>query len=319
MKNVLFSVLLGVSGWSFCQTAADSDQLTSRERRVAITIDDVPNTRSAEEFNNQSKLLEELDRKAVPVTIFINEKLIYRGDSIVNKTILEQWMNRSYVTPGNHTYLHSRYSDVGYDAFSKDILKGEKLTRSLASKQGKELRYFRFPFNDLGKDSAQHVQMQQFLSNNNYISTPFTVETSDWMFGALYEMSLNDGDTTRAMELGEMYVEETIKSFRFFDSLMIAKYGRRIDQIYLCHDNRLNEDYLARLIDRLDAEGYAFISLDEAMKDEVYDQEDTYWKKWGISWCYRWMNATDRKQAMMSEPNLGGIEEIYLNEVNKKQ
>jgi len=34
---------------------------------------------------------------------------------------------------------------------------------------------------------------------------------------------------------------------------------------------------------------YKIISFEEALQDVVYQQKDTYYKKWGISWVYRWM------------------------------
>lgn len=288
--------------------------LKQSKKRVAITIDDVPNTRNFKKNNFQSELLSELDQLLIPVTIFINEGRVCRDDSTKNKELLESWIGKSYVTPANHTYAHSRYSQSGFDAFTADIIKGERLSKELALKYNKDLNYFRFPFNDLGKDSTQHVQIEAFLKDRAYISTPFTIETSDWMFNALYRKHLKEGNGELATQIGEMYVEETVRSFAFFDSLTKQEYGRNVDQIYLCHDNQLNEDYLTILIDRLREEGYEFISLDEAMTDMVFSQEDTYWKKWGISWCYRWMTKETRKKWMHLEPDLGGIEEMYLKE-----
>ncbi|PIE86636.1 MAG: polysaccharide deacetylase [Bacteroidetes bacterium] len=288
------------------------------KKRVAITIDDVPNTRSFEENGYQSKLLHLLDSAKVPVTIFINEGKLDYGKKRKNVKLLEDWIERPFVTPANHTFGHSRYSAVGFDEFVEDIENGEELTASLAAKHNKNLRYFRFPYNDLGKDSAQQVQMQKFLSDNHYISTPFTIETSDWMFSAVYDRYLEKGDKEKAKEIGRMYVAETIRTFAFFDSLMRHQYGRSVNQIYLCHDNKLNEDYLSELLLGLEMEGYAFIDLDEAMRDEVYHQEDNYWKKWGISWCYRWMKPSERRSTMMKEPNLGGIEDRYHKEMEEK-
>lgn len=292
--------------------------LKQERKRVAITIDDVPNTRTFKNNSYQSKLLKRLDSLVIPVTIFINEGRIYKGDSTKNKELLEDWIKRSYVTPANHTFGHSRYSEVGYETFAEDVLKGERLSRQLSEEANKGLRYFRFPYNDLGKDSTQHEQIHKFLEENEYISTPFTVETSDWMFNALYRKYLKEDKLAEAEEIGKMYVDETVRTFAFFDSLLWNTYGRNVDQIYLCHDNRLNEDYLPKLIDRLEKDGYDFISLDEAMEDQVYHQPDSYWKKWGISWCYRWMNSEERKAAMKVEPNLGGIEQRYMEETREK-
>ncbi|MGK7395311.1 MAG: polysaccharide deacetylase family protein, partial [Candidatus Cyclobacteriaceae bacterium M3_2C_046] len=52
-------------------------------QQVAITIDDVPNTRVYEENHFQSRLLQKLDSLNIPVTIFINESLIYRPGATV--------------------------------------------------------------------------------------------------------------------------------------------------------------------------------------------------------------------------------------------
>lgn len=289
-------------------------KLKPKARRVAITIDDVPNTRTFTNNNFSSKLLQELDSLSIPITIFINEGLIFRKDSVKNKELFDNWMKRSYVTPGNHTYSHFRYSEVGYNSFTEDVLKGEILSQEMAAKHGKDLKYFRFPYNDLGTDSSEHAQILNFLDDHNYVLTPFTIETSDWMFNSIYKKYLKIGDSVKAREIGQMYVDETIRSFAFFDSLTQHQNGRNVDQIYLCHDNRLNEDYLPELIERLRVEGYDFISLNDALKDPIYEKENSYWKKWGITWCYRWMTSAERKRWMNLEPNLGGIEGIFQNE-----
>ena len=289
--------------------------------RVAITIDDVPNTRNFQRNNFQSKLMMALDSIEIPVTIFVNERLVYQGDSVKNKQLLEDWVSRSKVTLANHTYAHSRYSEVGLELFSADVLLGERLSRGLSQKYEKELKYFRFPYNDLGKDSIEHTEILRFLHEHNYISTPFTIETSDWMFNAVYEYYLNRGDTVMMKKIGEMYITETVKHFAYFDSLTVSQYNRKVDHIYLCHDNRLNEDYFSALVTRLKQNNCEFISLQTALLDEIYQQDDAYWKKWGISWCYRWMMPTDRKKAMLNEPTLGGIEEIYqdLNPILERE
>lgn len=52
--------------------------------------------------------------------------------------------------------------------------------------------------------------------------------------------------------------------------------------------------------------------LTKSMKDAVYKQDTFYYKKWGISWLYRWMNdSSGRKKAMQNEPDLNEIYELY--------
>lgn len=91
---------------------------------VSITIDDVPNTIKYQKDNFESKLMNKLDSLKIPVTVFVNEELLNKGVSFDNNhELLEKWAKRDYVTIGNHTLGHSRYSDVGYDLFFRILKK----------------------------------------------------------------------------------------------------------------------------------------------------------------------------------------------------
>jgi hypothetical protein len=115
------------------------------------------------------------------------------------------------------------------------------------------------------------------------------VESADWMFNYIYEYYLDKKDTARALEIGDSYIAKSIEYFNFFDSLALKIYGRPINQIYLCHDSKLNADYLPVLVNELKKKKYKMISFGEALQDPVYQQKDNYYKKWGITWVYRWM------------------------------
>jgi len=290
-------------------------------QNISITIDDVPNTRKFQKDNFHAELLDKLDSLSIPITVFINEGLIYKTDSIKkNLDLLSKWGKKEYITLGNHTYNHSRYSDVGLDSFKIDIEKGTYLTKKIAQKHNKSLRYFRFPYNDLGKDSIQHEQIDSLLQIKKYISSPFTVESSDWMFNYVYEYYLNKLDFENASKIGNLYVQKTLDYIKFFELLSINKYGRKINQIYLCHDNPLNADYLLEIINHLKTQNYQFISFDETLKDEVYKQEYQYYRKWGVSWFYRWMpTQKERVKWMKKEPNIDYIYDLYNELVNKSK
>lgn len=306
-KIFLFLLFFGASTFANAQS------------KIAITIDDVPSTRKFERRNFQTPFLNQLDSLGIPATIFINEGTLYNTDYVSkNFDLLNRWIESEYITPGNHTFSHLRYSAVGYKKFVADIEKGEAITRELAKKHGKSLKYFRFPYNDLGADSLQQVQIQTYLNEKGYVSTPFTVESSDWVFNALYEHYLKKNDLLKAKEIANEYINTTLACFSYFDSLAIARYNRPIHQIYLCHDNSLNADYFSILVEKLKERGHTFITLDEAMQDKVYQQKNNYSKKWGISWFYRWMNdETEMKKLMRAEPDISDIYERYQKIQNR--
>ena len=67
----------------------------------------------------------------------------------------------------------------------------------------------------------------------------------------------------------------------------------------MLHANSLNADYLDEMIRMFQNRKYKFISLDEALKDPAYQQEEATVKK-GLSWIHRWMLAKGLE--VMEEP-----------------
>ena len=304
----------------FCLFMGSICHLHAQERSVSITIDDVPNVKLYHQSGRTFSLLTKLDSLRIPVAIFINEyNLNQTKDFAGNKALLSQWISRPGITAGNHSYAHMNYADVGYDVFSEDIIKGEKVTRELAKKFHKPLKYFRFPFNSLGNDSLQYKKMADFLKSKGYLNTPYTVESEDWMYDVLYNDALTRHDVANAESIGEQYTEMTIKLFDHFDSLAIAIYGRPVKQIYLCHDNLLNARYLDGIVNRLKTKGYGLISLDEALTDPVYKSKEYYYGRAGFSWIYRYVGDPAIRKAMMrKEPVNLPAQKAYEELSNKR-
>ncbi len=290
------------------------------QKKVHISIDDAPNTRLYKHLGYKSVLLDKLDSLQVPVSVFLNEGKIYQHDSVVaNFALLERWIQRSYTELGNHTFSHSRSSKAGPNAYAADVKKGEAITKELVKYYDKELKYFRFTFNDLGKDSLQQAQIAHLLDSMNYIITPFTIESSDYMFNDLYRHYLREGNKLKADSIGMAYVEKTLDYFIHFEQVATDQYGRDVNQIYLCHDSHLNADYLDVIIKKLRDRGYEFITLEETLKDPVYSQTNHYHKHWGVSWFYRWMkDHKERIKLMKQEPDLMEYFKVF-QELQKKK
>ncbi|KAA0989754.1 polysaccharide deacetylase family protein [Dyadobacter aurulentus] len=282
------------------------------QKSVSITIDDVPNVHIVEK-DGSSRLLKRLDSLHIPVAIFINEaNLMQTASSKENELLLKTWLLKDFITPGNHSYSHPNYGDVGFAVFSEEVIKGEKLTLEILKSTGKKLEYFRFPFNAMGKDSLAHVQMQEFLGKKAYQSTPFTVESEDWMYNQLYEKALEKGNKLLADSIGDQYVAASMKLFAYMDTISAAMFGRELKHIYLCHDNRLNTDYLPELVQALKEQNYKMISLKEAIADPAYQSVNYYYGNAGFSWLYRWMkDPVKRRAAMRAEPTNPGIQRAY--------
>ena len=271
------------------------------QKQVAITIDDIPNVEIFSRNKFSSSLLNIINALELPVAIFINEGNVYKNEFVAeNKKGLSKWLNSDYVTAGNHGYSHLNYADTTLAAFEEDIKKGSLITRE---ELGKNPRYFRFPFNSMGNDSVAHQQIKTFLKKNKYINTPFTIESEDWVFSTAYEAALKNNDLAKAQQIGKLYLSYTIALFEYFEKISLDTYGRNIRHIYLCHDNQLNADYMIELIKRLTQRGYSYITLDEALKDKIYQSKEYYNGRFGFSWIYRWeKDPVKRKTLMKQEP-----------------
>ena len=152
----------------------------AQQKEVAITIDDLPNVMIFKRNNFSSRLLEELSKNNIPTTIFINEQNIYHNEvTTKNFAGLIAWLKNKNITAGNHSYSHLNYADVSAEAFKEDVVKGEIITRETLKQMNLSLKYFRFPYNSLGKDSVAHREMKIFLHQKGYVIAPFTVESED--------------------------------------------------------------------------------------------------------------------------------------------
>ncbi|HMQ08870.1 MAG TPA: polysaccharide deacetylase family protein [Saprospiraceae bacterium] len=106
----------------FCVISLISTSVSAQQKSISITIDDVPNTSKYEKKNFSATLLDVLDSLKIPFTIFINESKIAQNNfEDANKQLLKKWIKNDQSLVGNHTYNHSRYSEVGFDSFVNDL------------------------------------------------------------------------------------------------------------------------------------------------------------------------------------------------------
>jgi hypothetical protein len=87
--------------------------------------------------------------------------------------------------------------------------------------------------------------------------------------------------------------------YDYFERQSMELFGREVPQILLLHANALNADCLPALLAQLKNRGYAFISLEEALKDPAYALPDGYFGRAGISWLHRWCFALGGKHLLL--------------------
>lgn len=286
----------------------------SQNKYVAITMDDMPfhavnKSLSINEIKRiNDAILQQITQSKTPVAAFINGDGCWsREQTDLRLTILKSWLDHPLIISGSHTWQHLNAANESLDRFKEDVISNEYLLKPLSKDS---LHYFRFPYNALGQDSISQKERADFLTQRGYTIAPFTIESADYLFNAMYVNELTKGDKMRADSIAKNYIKFTVDLFRYFETLSQELYARNICHIYLCHANQLHADYYYQLIQVLKAEGYQFITLDAALKDDAYKQPLNYYKKFGVSWMYRWMkDPKERKKYMMKEPEVN--EKLY--------
>lgn len=273
---------------------------------IAVTIDDLPLNIASRVSNNEmriiiERLLEKIKQEKTPVTAFVNEnKLEVNGNRDPERvTILKSWLDAG-VDLGNHTYSHKSQNQIPVSEAKEDILKGERTIKELLAAQNKKPEYFRHPFLHTGMDSVTRSTIYQFLDSLQYTVAPVTIDNAEWIFSSAFDKAYSKNDSALMVSVGEEYLSYMQSELRYFEWMSDTLFGRQIPQILLIHSNRLNSFYYSALCEVIRSEGYTFISMEDALKDEAYQSRNTFYGGGGISWLERWAITRDYRGEFFS-------------------
>ena len=272
------------------------------QNKIAVTIDDLPLQRIGSYNKEQygaltKKLLANLSSQKVPVIGFVNEgKLITNDKPDESKVaLLKQWLDAGFEL-GNHSFSHKSANEISINEYTKDILRGEPITKKLLAEHGISMRYFRHPFLHTGTSLEVKKEIENFLTKRGYTIAPITFDNSEWIYAAAYDKAIKEKNELIMNKIGEDYLSYMKLKLEYWESQSIALFGRNISQTLLIHANSLNAEYFDDLCNMMREKKYEFIALDEALKDEAYKSPDTFIKINGISWIHRWAITQGKKK-----------------------
>lgn len=297
----------------FLMAATLSANSQEINREVAVTFDDLPTVNLADSslgyrIAATHRLLRAFKERDIPVTGFVNEVQLYEDGELQDERVglLRQWLDAG-MNLGNHSYSHPDLHRVSLEAFTADVLQGEKITRRLLEEHGGALTYFRHPYLHTGTDLETRRNFETFLSEHGYRVAPVSIDNSEWIFARAYMIARQASDEPLAARIGADYVDYMLEMFTFYEDQSRQLFDRNIAHVLLLHANELNADWFGALADRLAAIGYHFIGLDQALQDPAYASEDTYTGPGGITWIHRWAITQQLDPAMFrGEPATPG-------------
>jgi peptidoglycan/xylan/chitin deacetylase (PgdA/CDA1 family) len=290
-----------------CATALSYHSLYA-QKKISITIDDLPAATtdgSIERWTHiTSSVLKALRQHRAPAIGFVNEgKLTLDGKvSRDRERLLRQWHDQGFEL-GNHTWSHIEYNNHTTAEEEADLLKGEVFIDELYRDVPGRIKYFRHPYLHLGDTQEKKDALAAVLKKHHYTEAPVTIDNSDWIFARAYDIALDKQDTAMQRKLRSDYVPYMISKVNYFESQARALFNRDISHILLMHANTINAACLSDLLSALEATGFAFVTLAEALKDPAYDTPDNFVGRAGISWIHRWVITQQKPKSFFgSEP-----------------
>lgn len=293
--------------------AAESRSAAPPSRTLAVTVDDLPANPAGSLARDPAtwaamtrQLLATLEARKIPAVGFVNEgKLEVAGEDAVARAarvaVLRLWTEAG-LELGNHTYSHRSLNRERLAEFEADVVRGEPVTRALLAERGRTLRWFRHPFLQVGLELDKRRAFERFLAERGYTVAPVTVDNDEWIFAAIYADALRRGDRAGAERIAAEYLRYMDEVFAFVEEVSRNLLGREIPQVLLIHANALNADHLDALAERIEARGYRYVTLEEALADPAYALPDDYVGAWGISWLHHWEVTQGRKRSPSPDP-----------------
>lgn len=284
--------------------------LFGQSKQVCFTFDDLPVvnysiTDTVYQKDLIDKLVVSLVRNKIPAIGFVNEIKLYDND-VINRfqlELLNSWVDNG-LDLGNHTYSHPDYNSVSFEDFTRDLIKGETITRNILNSKGRSVRYFRHPFLHTGNTKARADSLNDFLFKKGYLVAPVTIDNEDYLFASAYYKAGRKNDKELMSQIGHDYITYMEKKLKYFEREADSLFGRNINQILLLHVSSLNSDYIDSLAVMFKKNNYVFVNMDKALEDKVYQTEITRFGNWGISWIDRWALSMGKKGSFFKDEPL---------------
>jgi peptidoglycan/xylan/chitin deacetylase (PgdA/CDA1 family) len=246
------------------------------EVRLAVTVDDLPVhgdlPKGTTRLSIARGMIETLRRHHVPkVYGFLNAITI--ADNPDHLQILREWRAAGFPL-ANHTYSHMDLSTHDVSEYIADFQRDEPVLKELSA--GDEYRYFRFPYLSEGDTLDKRNRIRSFLQENKYQIAQVTVDFDDWAWTSPYARCVEREEEESIAELRDSYLRMSIVYLDQARKLADRLFHRDIKHVLLLHLGAFDAVMLDQLLSAYENQGVKFITLDEALKDEIYDRDSGY-------------------------------------------
>ena len=138
-----------------------------------------------------------------------------------------------------------------------------------------------------GIPPEKQTAVKNFLIKKGYTLIPVTIDNDDFLFDVKIEDAQKEGNQKAIEMIGQEYLAHMQERTGYFEKMAQQKVGREVKHILLLHLNYLNSLYLDQLLTWYEQQGWKFITVSDALTDDVYKMENRYVGKKGLSWLER--------------------------------
>jgi peptidoglycan/xylan/chitin deacetylase (PgdA/CDA1 family) len=248
-------------------------------QQIAITLDDLPYVlRSRTPPQEVMTIVQDVIAAMKLYDIVATGFAIGRQIDDETIPVMEAFVGAGH-TVGNHSWSHPDYDTLTRWGFRREVSRTDRTLRPWMQDQ----KYYRFPFLREGKTEKSRQIADTVLKNQGYINAPVTIDNDEWRFNLEYVDALDMSDQLAAQRIANAYLAHMKERTAHFQSRAQLELGRDFSHVLLLHMNKINADHLDDLLAWYAAEGWTFITLDEALRDPLFSAPETYTGSKGLS------------------------------------
>jgi hypothetical protein len=155
-------------------------------------------------------------------------------------------------------------------AFENDILKDEPALAAYAGDS--DWHWFRFPYLREGGTAAKQDAIRGFFKERGYRIAVVTYSADDWAYSDAYARCTLKNDQKSIDWMRRTYLKSIVANIDFSRKEAQFAVGRDIKHVALFHIGGFTATMMPQALQRMQARGVKFISLEEAGSDPVYAQ-----------------------------------------------
>ncbi len=254
---------------------------SKNQKQICITFDELPAAQSFDDVDREAVtylILQALKKHEVKAAGFVV------GNQIEGSfDILGQWLNEGHIL-GNMTFSNQDLHELGIEQFILDIKAGEDALETMLEGFGQKQRYFRYPFLHYGTEAEVKKQVTLYLDENDYIVVHATVVTEDYLYNLSLEKMGKVPDSADFENLLNEYVNHVLDEIERMEMVAADVLKRPCRHILWLKANRLNAVFLDEMLGAIKDMGYRFITLEQALDDELYIAPEAYFGPRGLSY-----------------------------------